>query len=107
MKRLKFHEKLVPLVLDGSKTCTWRLFDDKDLRCGDECVFINASTLEEFAKAELISVKETRFKYLTKEDWDGHEPYDDPMKMYADYSAYYSSPVDENTLVKIIKYVLL
>ena len=30
MKILKFAPKLVPLVLSGEKTSTWRMFDEKD-----------------------------------------------------------------------------
>jgi len=36
MKTVKFRDYLVPLVLSGGKTSTWRLFDDKDLSVGDE-----------------------------------------------------------------------
>lgn len=31
MKVLKFSENLVPLILSGQKTATWRMFDEKDL----------------------------------------------------------------------------
>jgi hypothetical protein len=46
MKTLKFRDYLVPLILSGSKTATWRLFDDKDLAKGD------AIQLLEFGKPE-------------------------------------------------------
>ncbi len=41
MKTLNFSDKLVPLVLSGAKTATWRLFDDKNLAIGDELIFKN------------------------------------------------------------------
>jgi len=36
MKSLKFSAELVPLILSGEKTMTWRFWDDKDLDSGDE-----------------------------------------------------------------------
>jgi hypothetical protein len=36
MKIVKFRDYLVPLVLSGEKTSTWRLFDDKNLSAEDE-----------------------------------------------------------------------
>ena len=107
MKKLKYTPDLVPLILDGSKRCTWRLFDDKQLRCGDICSFLDSETLEQFATAELTSVKETRFRYLTDEDWEGHERYPCEELMYQTYSAYYGQKVDEDTILKIIKFKLL
>jgi hypothetical protein len=51
MKTLKFAANLVPLILSGEKTSTWRLFDDKDLQVGDELEFINKNTNTTFASA--------------------------------------------------------
>ena len=52
MKTIKFTPPLVSKVLDGSKTATWRLFDDKDLQIGDSVALVNKDTSETFA-AEL------------------------------------------------------
>jgi hypothetical protein len=41
---------LVPKVLTGEKTSTWRLFDDKNLTAGDDFLMINKKTGEKFAK---------------------------------------------------------
>jgi len=35
MKTVKFRPDLAQLIMDGKKTTTWRLFDDKDLQAGD------------------------------------------------------------------------
>ncbi|MBI2591035.1 MAG: ASCH domain-containing protein [Candidatus Blackburnbacteria bacterium] len=59
MKTLKFAPELASLVLDGSKTSTWRLFDDKDLAQGDQLSLVNRETREEFAKAVIIWPKHT------------------------------------------------
>jgi hypothetical protein len=41
MKKLKFRHHLVKEIVTGSKTVTWRLFDDKDLQVGDELELID------------------------------------------------------------------
>lgn len=75
MKRIKFATNLVEPILNGIKTSTWRLWDDKDLQTGDIVEFVNAETLETFAKAELTRVIEKPFKDLTDEEKQGHEIY--------------------------------
>ncbi len=52
MKTMKFRDYLVSKILDGSKTVTWRLFDDKDLQAGDELTFQNWNSGENFAKGK-------------------------------------------------------
>ena len=107
MKTLKFEEKLSKLILAGEKNSTWRLFDDKDLIQGDQVIFIVKETGEEFAKANLIEVKEKSFVNLSIEDWEGHEKFSSDLEMYETYSKYYKTKVSENTLVKIIKFDLI
>ena len=43
MKTLKFTTQLVEKILSGEKTSTWRLFDDKDFKNGDNLAFIVVS----------------------------------------------------------------
>ena len=106
MKTLKFHPYLVQPILNGVKDTTWRLFDDKNLKKGDELSLLNWVNLKEFAKAKVIFVKETRFCELTDEDWGGHEEYKSKDEMYKKYSLYYGHKVDGNTKLKIIKFKL-
>ena len=40
-KSIKFRDNLAKLVLAGEKDLTWRLFDDKDFKEGDEVDFKN------------------------------------------------------------------
>lgn len=54
MKTLKFRPHLVEQILAGQQRSTWRLFDDKDLKKGDDITFINKETLEEFSKGLLL-----------------------------------------------------
>lgn len=107
MKKLKFVDELVPLILNGSKDTTWRLFDDKDLHINDELSLVHAEMKEEFAKGKIISVKETTFNNLTAEDLDGHEKFLSKEVMLQTYSKYYKKDVTGETILKIIKFQVL
>lgn len=106
MKVLKFNSQLVPLILNGSKTSTWRLFDDKELVAGDYIELRVFGDLESFAIAKISSVKELQFKDLTVEDKLGHEQYQSDKEMYATYSKYYQTPIGPNDSLKIIHFEL-
>ena len=93
-------------ILDETKTTTWRLFDDKNLKVGDLLVFLNSETGKEFAYAKATIVTEKLFGELTEQDWEGHERFISDSEMYKTYSEYYKQPVDKNTLVKVIKFEL-
>lgn len=107
MKTIKFSPTLVPLVLNGSKTSTWRLFDDKNLQIGDELEFLNRETGQVFCHAEIIGVKEKALGEITETDFDGHETYHDRDEMLAAYRSYYGDTVDWNTMVKMIDFKLI
>lgn len=108
MKRLKFKDYLVPLVLNGSKTTTWRMFDDKNLTAGDELIFVNAATGEEFAKARIVSVREKKLGEVAEADFEeGHEKYASRDGMLKEYQKYYGDKVNGDTPLKIIKFELM
>ncbi len=107
MKTLKFRKNLSELILKKEKTTTWRIFDDKDIKQGDVMQFLVWETKEVFANAKIINVIEKKFKDLNEQDLDGHEKFASKEEMYATYSTYYNKTVDENTLVKIIKFELI
>ncbi len=106
MKRLKFWEGLPDLVLSGKKTATWRVNDDKDLSVGDELSLCRNNGIE-FAKAKVISVKETSFGKLAEEDKVGHESYRTEKQVYETFSGYYKFNVTPQTKLKIVRFVLL
>lgn len=106
MKTLKLRKNLSELILKNKKTTTWRIFDDKDITQGDEMQFVVWETGEVFANAKIVHVVEKKFKELSEEDLDGHEKFATKEEMYATYSRYYQRQVDENTVVKIIKFEL-
>lgn len=106
MKTLKFMPNLVPLILSGAKKCTWRLFDDKDLKKEDKLILINKETGIEFAKAVITKVKEKRLGDLNDSDYDGHERFENEEKMYETYKSYYGDKVTSDTIIKIIDFNL-
>ncbi|MCK5107688.1 MAG: ASCH domain-containing protein [Nanoarchaeota archaeon] len=105
MKQLKFAEDLPQKILEGSKTCTWRINDNKNISVDDELLFTN-NNKEPFAKAKVTSVLVTKFKNLSDKDWVGHEKFNSKDEMYKTYSGYYKFKVNEETEVKIIKFEL-
>ncbi|MFA5926575.1 MAG: ASCH domain-containing protein [Patescibacteria group bacterium] len=105
-KYIKFASKLVPLILSGEKTATWRLWDDKDLREGDELVFLESGQAKPFARAVIATVAAKTFGRLASEDKFGHEDYASDEEMYETYSGYYGKPVDQNTPIKIIRFTV-
>lgn len=66
MKTLKFYPHLVKQIIEGEKTSTWRLFDDKDLRENDVVSFINKETGEVFGRATITSLIVKTFGTLKK-----------------------------------------
>ncbi|HYD93428.1 MAG TPA: ASCH domain-containing protein [Candidatus Paceibacterota bacterium] len=104
MKTLKFAPHLVPKILSGEKTSTWRLFDDKDLREGDRVLFLNKETGEEFGTAHITNLRTKTLGTLTDSDWEGHERFPSEEEMYATYRKYYGDSVDEHSEVKILSF---
>lgn len=107
MKTLKFMPYLVPLVLSGEKTSTWRLFDDKDLQNDDNLLLINKATGEEFAKAIITKIEEKKLKDLEESDFEGHEKFESEEKMYEAYRSYYGDKVTPDTIIKMVDFKLV
>lgn len=68
MKTLKFRPHLVKEILEGRKTATWRLFDNKDLQVGDQVILQNWEAGNDFARAEIINIKEMELGELGAKD---------------------------------------
>lgn len=106
MKTLKFKSQLARLIEKGTKTSTWRLFDDKDLAEGNEVAFYEEGSDVSFATAILNEVIEKTLGSLNDADWEGHERFTNEQEMYATYQIYYGSDVGPETVVKLIKFTL-
>lgn len=106
-KTIKFRDNLAKLVLSGEKDVTWRLYDDKELSKGDVVDLVNWNTQEVFATAELVNVYEKKLGELEESDFDGHEKFPSEEEMYKTYRTYYGDKVNEETIVKIIRFKIL
>ncbi|OGM97092.1 MAG: hypothetical protein A3B86_03085 [Candidatus Yanofskybacteria bacterium RIFCSPHIGHO2_02_FULL_38_22b] len=107
IKSLKFKNDLVGKILGGSKTSTWRLFDDKDLTVGDRLVFINSDNNKIFANTEITSINIKKLGELKDADSEGHEKYKDQDDMLKHYRGCYGDKVTLDTEVKMIKFKLI
>jgi len=112
MKTLKFRPALAQLILEGKKTTTWRLFDDKDLRAGDEVEMKVRNDEGEvlpdaFTHGVITEVSERPLKDLTDADWEGHERFPSDEEMYAAYRSYYpGKEIGPETAVKIVHFTI-
>ena len=107
MKTLKFTDDLVSLVISGAKKSTWRVFEDKDLRAGDELTLINKATGKEFAIAEIEYIKEKSLDEIQDSDFVDHEKFETPGKMLDSFRFYYGDNVTMDTIVKMVNFKLL
>lgn len=107
MKTLKFAPNLVPLVLSGYKTRTWRFFDEKDLRVGDRLDFLHDGDGAKFASAEITGIYEKPFGTIGDEDLKGHEKFESDEHMRETYRGYYGDRVNPETIVRIVDFKLI
>ena len=106
MKTLKFAPNLVPLVLSGEKTSTWRMFDEKGIQVGDQVSFVGGG--KEFAQAEITALRERRLGDITSEDeiQDGHERFGSDQERLETYKRYYGDRVTPDTMVKMMTFTI-
>ncbi len=107
MKSLKFRRNLAHLILNGQKTLTWRLFDDKDLQVGDQLELIDWESGKVFATAEIMAIKEKQFGAISEPDFLGHERFEDTAQMLQHYRDFYGDKVTMETTVKVVDFKVL
>lgn len=108
VKPLKFKDSLVNSILDGVKTITWRIKDDKNLTKGDKLLFANADWGGDFALAEIVDVGEKKLGGVSESDFEeGHERYKSKDDMLLRYRDYYGQDVNWDSLLKIVKFKIL
>ncbi len=106
MKTLKFKGFKAERILEGTKTSTLRLFDDKGLVVGDELELINSETGEVFARAIITEIIEKKLGEITEADLEGHEKWADKEDMMQSLRKYYTN-IDGDTVGKIVRFKLL
>ncbi|MBI2065170.1 MAG: ASCH domain-containing protein [Candidatus Yanofskybacteria bacterium] len=107
MKTLKFKDFKTKWIMDGSKTATMRLFDDKDLGVGDDLELVNSDNGSVFSRAVITEVINKELADVDDIDLDGHEKWNNKEEMLESLRKYYGDRVDLNTKVKIIKFKLI
>lgn len=106
MKSLKFKHDFVKEILEGRKTATWRLFDDKDLQKNDELELIDRDSNESFGKVVITKVVEKKIKELSEEELTNHD-YNTLEDMLNSHRGYYGDKVNLESVVKIITFKLV
>jgi len=110
MKSLKFDHNLAQQIMQGKKTSTWRLFDDKDLHVNDTVTLIDKvtagrpETWEAIGTARIDTILQKRLGDIASTDMTGHEAFSSRDAMKAQYQQYYGSAVTWQTPVKIIDF---
>ncbi|OGN01797.1 MAG: hypothetical protein A3I26_03600 [Candidatus Yanofskybacteria bacterium RIFCSPLOWO2_02_FULL_43_10] len=107
MKTLKFKDFKARWILEGVKTATMRLFDDKDLKDGDELELVNSDSGEAFSKAVITEVVYKKLGEIDDIDLDGHEKWDSKDEMLQSLKKYYGDKVNLDTMVKVVKFKLI
>ncbi len=112
MKTLKFDHKLAVLIENGTKTSTWRLYDDKDLSVNDDVQLVDKvdpekpETWRTIGVAHIDSIVQKRLGDIDTSDYEGHEVFKSREKMFSTYRSYYGSQVNGDTVIKIIRFSL-
>lgn len=110
MKKLKLDHKVSELVMKGTVTSTWRLFDDKDLSVNDRVLLIDkvdpdeSDTWRNIGVATIDRITQKRLEDVTELDSVGVEGYASKEAMLSTYQKYYGPEVTWQTPVKIIHF---
>ncbi len=110
MKSLKLDHNLAQLVLQGKKTSTWRLFDDKDLSVNDTVKLIDKvdpkqpETWQVIGQAHINTVIQKRLGDLGPEDYDNSDKQISAHDLVESFKKYYGNDVSIDTIVKIIRF---
>ena len=105
-KTLKFDSNLVPKILSGDKTSTWRLFDDKDLKVGDNLILIEKETGKEFAKAVITEVEDREIQNIRESDYKGHDKFESKEAALEAFKKHYGLSVTPTSVLKIVRFKL-
>lgn len=108
MKTLKLDHELAQAVLAGTKTSTWRINDDKDLRVGDSVELIDKVSREpaSWRAIGIAHIREVLEKHLGDLNADDliEQGFKSDRAMYVDLRKYYGNETGPETAVKIIQF---
>ena len=109
MKTLKLDHELARLIVDGGKTTTWRVHDDKDLSVDDQVELVDKvdpaqkNTWTTIGVATIDAVVSKRLGDLELAEKSEHG-YRSDTEMYAVFRGYYGKNIGPETTVKIIHF---
>jgi ribonuclease HI len=104
MKTLKFSPQQIQSIIDGNRSTTWRLYDDKQIDVGDSVEFINSNNGQTFGYAKVNEIVIKRIYDLNKSDEQNHDTYKNEQEILDNFRKYYGPDVTVEDKVKIIKY---
>lgn len=105
-KTMGFAPSLVPLILTGQKTVTYRLGGRyQDLAVGDCVDLINSATNKVFAKVTICQKSQSTFAKLPLAQF-GHESYESKMVQRQIFELYYKRPVADAEPVLVFGFTL-
>lgn len=109
-KQLKFQHQPALNILNGTKTTTFRFFDDKNIRVGDVIEIVdkveqdNPASWMIIGEVQVNQVAEKRVCDVSGDDWIGHKTYIDTNAFINEYSQYYKQSITKETPLKIIRF---
>lgn len=110
MKTLKFDHDDAQLVSNGTKSTTWRLYDDKELSVDDMVKIVDkvkpqeSSSWRVIGEGRITEVIEKKLSAITDSDMQGHKEYASKEEILETYRVYYGDRVTLDTPVKIIRF---
>lgn len=110
MKYVKVSHKIAKLILEGEKSSTWRINDEKNISVDDEISIIDKvepkdqSTWQIIGTGRVSSVIQKRLKDIKNHDLGPGEEFESHDEMLNTFRDYYGPDVHDNTAVKIINF---
>ncbi len=102
-----FATDLIPLILNGSKTLTYRLGNKYDfLNIEDEIMVKDSQTGKPFAKVKIIEKYWTIFEELLI-DRNGHEVYSSKEEQRKVFEKYYGKNVKDDDRVLVLGFKII
>ena len=102
-----FAPSLVPLVLNGSKTLTYRLGDKWGfLKIGDIISAKDSEVDKLFAELEIVNIESVTFGDLSNNS-KGHEVYETDKEKRMVFSKYYTRTIKNDESVLILEFKVL
>ncbi|MGB4759296.1 MAG: reverse transcriptase-like protein [Candidatus Saccharimonadales bacterium] len=113
MKTLKLDHQSAVDIIEGKKTSTWRMFDDKDLRVNDVVAIIDKvdpsdqNSWHVIGEVKINKILEKRLRDINNADYTDGQQYDSLERLLAAFQSYYPDQVvTADTPVKILYFAL-